>query len=129
MKTPTERASTHVLQSPRQSETGVPDFIGASLDIANSLGLGTIPIRSVCASAGLSIKPRSSVTKIDMLKEMMRAWGLQPEKILTREALAEPHRTYASPEEREKEEMRALGMALRDSLKKDVLASIARAPF
>ena len=61
---------------------------------------------------------------MDMLKEMMRAWGLEPEKILTSEALAEPHWSYASSEEREKEEIRLLGLALKDSIKKELLASL-----
>lgn len=81
-------------------------------------------LRNVYASAALSIRPRSDYTKIDMLKELMRAWGLEPEKILTGEALSEPHRTYVSPEEREKEEIRLLGLALRDSLKKELLATL-----
>jgi len=59
-----------------------------------------------------------------MLKEMMRAWGLEPEEILTSEALSEPHRTYATSEDREKEEIRLLGLALRDSLKNELLAHL-----
>jgi hypothetical protein len=55
-----------------------------------------------------------------MLKEMVRAWGLEPEKILAREPLAEPHRTHATPEEREKEEVQMLLSTLRDSIKKDL---------
>jgi hypothetical protein len=81
---------------------------------------------NIYSSAGLSIKPRSAVTKIDMLKEMIRAWGLEPEKILTRETPAEPHRAYASSEEREQEEMRLLGFALKDSLKKELLACFSQ---
>jgi len=72
------------------------------------------------------INPRAGVSKTDMLKEMLRAWGLEPEKILTREAPAEPHRAYASPEEREKEEMRLLGLALKESLKNEFLTSEVR---
>lgn len=75
---------------------------------------GTEFLRNVYASAGLSIKPRPGASKIDILKKMMRAWGLEPEKILTREAMAEPDRTYAGPEEREKEEARFLCLALRE---------------
>jgi len=63
-----------------------------------------------------------------MLKELIRAWGLEPEKILTSEALAEPHRTCASPEERDKEEIRLLGLALKESLKKELLSGLAMAP-
>jgi site-specific recombinase XerD len=80
-------------------------------------------LRNIYSSAGLSIKPRDHYSKIDMLKEMLRAWGLEPEKILTGEALAEPHRTYVTPEEREKEEIRLLGLALKESLRKDLLAN------
>jgi len=80
-------------------------------------------LRNLYASAGLSIKRRLSVSKIDTLKEMMRAWGLEPEKILTKEALAEPHRAYANSEEREKEDIRLLGAAMRESLKKELITS------
>ncbi len=81
-------------------------------------------LRNLYAGAALSIRPRSHYSKIDMLKEMMRAWGLEPEKILTSEALAEPHRAYANPADWEKEEVRLLGVALRDSIKKELLASL-----
>ena len=81
-------------------------------------------LRNIYAGAALSIRPQSHYTKIDMLKEMMRAWGLQPEKILTSQALSEPDTKYLDPEEREREEIRLLGMALKDSIKKDLLASL-----
>jgi len=81
-------------------------------------------LRNIYAAASLSIRPKSHYTKIDMLKEMVRAWGLEPEKILADGALAESHRSYASPEEREKEGIRLLGLSLRDSLKKELLASL-----
>jgi hypothetical protein len=46
---------------------------------------------------------------------------LEPEKILTRETLNEPHRTYATPDERENNEIRLLGVALRDQIEKELL--------
>ncbi len=52
----------------------------------------------------------------------MRAWGLEPEKILTREALAEPHRIDLSPDAVEKNQLHILGSALKDSLKSELLA-------
>jgi hypothetical protein len=104
-----------------------PDYIdcmmGHTVDVCHDIqskGVGFL--RNVYASAGLSIRPKTRHTKIDMLKEVMRAWGLEPEKILTSEALAEPHRIYATSEDREKEEIRLLGLALRDSLKKELLS-------
>jgi hypothetical protein len=76
-------------------------------------------LRNVYSAAGLAIKPSTSHTKLDMLKELMRAWGLEPGKILTREALAEPHRAYASTGDRKKEEIRLLGLALQDSIRNE----------
>jgi site-specific recombinase XerD len=106
-----------------------PDYVdymmGHTVDVYHDIQSKDIEfLRNVYASAGLSIKPRASYTKLDMLKETMRAWGLEPEKFLTKEALAEPHRTYASPQEREEEEVRLLGLALRENLKKELLASL-----
>jgi len=50
-------------------------------------------LRSIYRSAGISIRPRAAPTKIEMLKEMIRSLGYDPEKILVKEALMEPHRT------------------------------------
>jgi len=106
-----------------------PDYVdymmGHTVDVYHDIqSKGVEFLRNIYASAGLSIKPRFGYTKLDMLKETMRAWGLEPEKILTKEALAEPHRTYANPQEREEEEVRLLGLALRETLKKELLASL-----
>jgi len=106
-----------------------PDYIdymmGHTVDTYHDLqSKGVEFLRNLYASAGLSIRPRSQLTKIDMLKEMIRAWGLEPEKILTSEALAEPHRSYANPEEHERDQARILLDALRENLKKDLLASL-----
>jgi hypothetical protein len=47
---------------------------------------------------------------------------MNSEEGLTSYALCEPHRTYAGPEQRQEEEIRLLGLALKDSLKKELLA-------
>jgi site-specific recombinase XerD len=77
-------------------------------------------LRNIYLSAGLSIKPRPHYSKIDMLKEMMRAWGLEPEKLLTREALAEPHRSYEGPAELEEDQIRTLCTEFKNSLKREL---------
>jgi len=106
-----------------------PDYVdymmGHTVDVYHDIqSKGIEFLRSVYASAGLSIKPKTRHAKIDMLKEMMRAWGLEPEKILTSEALSEPHRTYVTPDEREDSEIRLLGLALKDQIKKELSASV-----
>jgi len=105
-----------------------PDYVdymmGHTVDVYHDIqSKGVEFLRNIYASAGLSIKPKTRHTKIDMLKEMMRAWGLEPEKILTREALSEPHRTYTTADERENNEIRLLGLALKDHIKKELFAT------
>jgi hypothetical protein len=105
-----------------------PDYIdymmGHTVDVYHDIqSKGVEFLRNVYASTGLSIRPKTRHTKIDMLKKVMSAWGLEPEKILTSEAFAEPHRTYATSEERETEEIRLLGLALKDYMKKELLSS------
>jgi hypothetical protein len=45
-------------------------------------------LRSAYAASGLAIKPKTRVSKIEALKEIIRAWGLNSEQILTKEALS-----------------------------------------
>jgi len=60
------------------------------------------------------------VSEIEMLKTVARSMGLDPETILTREALAEPHRIYTSTIDRENYEIELLGKELKEVLKKEI---------
>lgn len=42
----------------------------------------------ICEASGLNIKPKTKSHRIEILKEIARALGLNPEEILTKEALA-----------------------------------------
>ena len=50
-------------------------------------------LRNIYIASGLSIRPKTRTSKIDALKGIIRAWGLNPEEILTKQAFAEPHIT------------------------------------
>jgi len=50
-------------------------------------------LRNMYAASHISVQHRTKMTRASMLKEIIRAWGYDPEKILITEALAEPHRT------------------------------------
>ncbi len=52
-----------------------------------------------------------------MLKTMVRSIGLDPEQVLSKVTLAEPHRTYTTPAERENEEMRRLTTAFTEKIR------------
>jgi len=73
-------------------------------------------LRGIYAASGLSIKPRTKLSKIEFAKETLRLWGLKPEELLTRNALAEPHRTYVGPEESETVQIKVLSQALKEAV-------------
>jgi len=78
-------------------------------------------LRNMYAASELSIKPKTQLSKIDTLKEIIRAWGMNPDEILTRKALAQPHRTYTGPSERDEELVGELRNALKEMMRKELL--------
>ena len=52
----------------------------------------------------------------EALKEIIRAWGMNPEEILTKKALAEPDRVYVSRSDRGEDQVRMLSVALKDMM-------------
>ena len=80
-------------------------------------------LRNIYAASGLSIRPRTQLGKMEALKEIIRAWGMNPEQILTREALSQPHRAHADPTSTEEDHLKALSNALRDMMRKELLDS------
>ncbi len=81
---------------------------------------GTEYLRGIYMASGLSIRPKTKVTKIDALKEIIRAWGLNPEEILTRDAMREPHRTVINHSELENHQLNQLTSALRQQMLKEI---------
>jgi hypothetical protein len=77
-------------------------------------------LRGIYLSSGLSIRPKTRISKIDALKEIIRAWGLNPEEILTREALVQPHRTVIDQNQLEQGQLTQLTTALRQQMLKEI---------
>ena len=44
-------------------------------------------LEGVYLTAGISMRPKIRLSKIETLREIIRAWGLDPEKILAQEAM------------------------------------------
>jgi hypothetical protein len=64
-------------------------FMGHTVDTYHDIqSLGIDKLRSIYAAAGLAIRKKTVVSRIDTIKEMIRALGENPEQLLTREALA-----------------------------------------
>jgi site-specific recombinase XerD len=80
--------------------------------------LGIEKLRNAYTSAGLSIKPRSGISKIEMVKEFALGLGLNPEEILIQNTFSEPDTKYVDPQERERQEIRTLMQAIKADLRK-----------
>lgn len=80
-------------------------------------------LRSVYTTAGLSISPKSKGWELQALKAFARGLGLEPEKVLTQAAFAEPHRAYMTAEDEEKTQTQTLSLAIKELIKKELLTS------
>jgi len=84
-------------------------------------------LRGVYAASGLCIKLKTKPSRIETLKEMVRALGLNPEEILTKEALSMPHRTTVTVG-RDESQMETLLKALKQKLKQELTETPMPAP-
>jgi len=101
-----------------------PDYVdymmGHTVDTYHDIQMkGVEFLRNVYAASGLSIKPKTRVSKIDALKEIIRAWGLNPEQVLTREALTQGAATYINAADRENRDLQALSRTLKDLIRRE----------
>ena len=78
-------------------------------------------LRNIYAACGLSIRPKTQVSKIEALKEIVRAWGMNPEEVLTRETLSRPYATSISFGE--DEQVKSLSQALKEMMRKELFES------
>ena len=93
-----------------------PDYMmGHVTDTYNDVQrLGVEKLPQIYANAALTIKPKTRVSKIDALKEMVRAMGMNPEQVLTREAFTEPAATYIGSEPLQNHQVQVLTRTLRE---------------
>jgi len=77
-------------------------------------------LRGIYMASNLSIRPKTRLNKIDALKEIIRAWGLNPDEILTRDAMTQPHRTVIDQNQLEQGQLAQLTTALRQQMLKEI---------
>jgi hypothetical protein len=65
-------------------------------------------LRNIYLASGLSIRPKTHLSKIESLKEIIRAWGMNPDQILTKQAMTMPGAIVATEENQVQELSRAL---------------------
>jgi site-specific recombinase XerD len=92
-------------------------FMGHTVDTYHDIqSLGIDRMRCIYAAAGLAIRTKTQVSKLDTIKEMIRALGENPEQMLSREALSMGNVT--SVEGIENHQLSVLSLQLRDILRK-----------
>jgi hypothetical protein len=79
-----------------------PDYLdymmGHTIDTYHDVqSKGVEFLRGIYAAANLTLQPKPKMTKLDQLKVFAQGLGLDPERIMLREALAEPHRFAVMP--------------------------------
>jgi hypothetical protein len=77
-------------------------------------------LRGIYSASALSIRPKTKVNKIDALKEIIRAWGLNPDEILTKDALTRPNATVISRDQLEERQLHQLSLALKQELLREI---------
>lgn len=58
--------------------------------------------------------PKTKVSKVDALKEIIRAWGMNPEQLLAKDALAEGAITRINPTDIENHQLVVLSNQLKE---------------
>jgi len=98
-------------------------MMGHTVDTYHDIqSLGVDKLRNIYANAGLSIRPKTKTSKIELIKEYIRALGVNPEAVLTKEALTQPARTYSNHEDLEDHQLKVLSQALKETLKRELLS-------
>jgi hypothetical protein len=99
-------------------------MMGHTVDTYHDIQMNGVEfLRGIYARADLRIKPKSTISKHEMVIETIRHMLSAEELHRVEEALAEPDTKYLDPQERQLEEIRALSQALRTSLKRELLTS------
>jgi site-specific recombinase XerD len=80
-------------------------------------------LRGVYISSGLSIRPKTRLNKLEALKEMIRAWGLNPDQVMSKEALAQANVTVIDRAQLEQTQITQLTAALKQQMVKEIFGS------
>ncbi len=101
-----------------------PDYVdymmGHTVDTYHDIqSLGIDKLREAYVATGLAIRKKTHVSKIDALKEIIRAWGMNPEQVLARDALSEGAITHKNPEDLENHQLKVLSNQLKQLIREE----------
>jgi len=96
-------------------------MMGHTISTYNDIKMKGIEyLRNLYDSSGLSIRPRTRLSKIDKLKIFAESLGLNPDEVLAKDALMIPHRTVINFEARKVD-------VLNEALKHAILKELRKA--
>ena len=101
-----------------------PDYVeymmGHTVDTYHDIqSVGTDKLRNVYAASGLAIRRKTQVSKVEALKEIIRAWGMNPAQLLTRDALNDGATTNKSAEDFENRQLEILSSQLKQLIRQE----------
>ncbi len=95
-------------------------MMGHTVDTYHDIqSIGIDKLRNVYASSGLCITKKTQTNKVEALKEIIRAWGMNPEALLTREALTQGAITHKTTEDYENHQLQILSNELKELIKRE----------
>jgi hypothetical protein len=98
----------------------VDHMMGNVVDTYHDIqSLGVEKLRNVYAASDLSIRPKTKIGKIEAIKEIIRALSLNPEQILTREALLQGASTYINAGDRENYDLQVQSRTLKNLIRQE----------
>ena len=75
-------------------------MMGHKINTYNDIQMKGIEfLRNLYISSGLSIRSKTKLSKVDQLKMFAESLGLNPDEVLSRDAITRPHRTVIDPEQ------------------------------
>ncbi len=96
-------------------------MMGKTVDTYSDIqNLGIPTLRQIYIAAAIVIRANVKTNKIEQLKLLLKAWGLNPEEILTKDALMRGNQTETS-EQLEMRQISILSIELKEAFKKEVL--------
>ena len=96
-------------------------MMGKTIDTyedVQSLGIDTL--RNLYSAAGLAIRPKTKINRIEQLKEIIRAWGENPEQILSKDILIRSNQTIETYEQFHNHQLSVLATELEQIMRKEV---------
>ena len=99
-----------------------PDYIkymmGRTISTYNDVRMKGIDfLRNLYAQSGLSIRPKTKISTIDTLKMFVESLGLNPDEVLSKDALSMPNRTIV---DLESHQIKVLNEALKHAILKEL---------